>query len=103
MIALAKRAKDISLEFAWGKYLTSDHLREHSNTSFTAEISQLPSGLVHAMGNTEEPPFLDNLGSLCYETMSLEEIPVEDLREVADLIKAKMRNEFVSPGVDATS
>ncbi|MBN1451067.1 MAG: hypothetical protein JW963_08645 [Anaerolineales bacterium] len=89
LIALAKRAKEISLEFAWGKYLTSTRLREHPDPSFVAEQRHLPSGLVHAMGNTEEPPFLESLGQLCYETMSLEEIPIEDLREVVDLIKGE--------------
>lgn len=43
--------------------------------------------LVHATGNTEQPPFLEPFGQLVYDTMGLEEINVEEIVSAAEEIK----------------
>jgi len=86
LITLAKRGQELSLAFAWGQYLTSTARGAHPDQAFIAELRGM-EGLIHAIGNTGQPPFLEKLGLLCYETMDLDEIPPDELRAVAALIR----------------
>lgn len=85
LISLVEKGKEIGQRFSWGWYLQQSQ-KEQTDPSFNAEQRKL-TDYIHAMGNTEQPPFLQPLGKLCYELMDLSEIPVEDLHEVAELIK----------------
>ena len=88
LISLVKRANEVSFRVAWGNLLSSTRRREHPDPSFISELAAL-SEFIHAMGNTSEPPYLDKLGLLCYEMMSLDEIPMSDLLEIVSLIKGR--------------
>lgn len=85
LISLVEKGKEINQQFSWGWYRQQSR-KDQTDPTFNAEQRQL-SGFIHAMGNTEESPFLEPLGKLCYELMSLSEIPLEDLVKVAELIK----------------
>lgn len=80
-IALIQRADEINKRTAWGHLFS----RQSADASFMAEIREL-GGFVDGIGNTAEAPSLEELGQICYETMSLQDIPVVDLLEIAALI-----------------
>lgn len=87
VVALVERADEVSMKTGWGKYAIFRHNKDlHPDQSFVVEARDF-SGLVHGMGSTADPPFPERLGLALYGAMSLEEIPRDDLKAVADLIK----------------
>lgn len=80
LLALVARAEEIGCKRPWG-YMMSE-AREYPDQALMAEVQGL-GGLVHAIGNTAEPPFLEPLGRTLYAAMSLDEVPREDLEDVA--------------------
>lgn len=86
VIALVERAGEMSMRTGWGKYPVFRRHEDHPDQSLVVEVRDF-SGLVHGMGSTSDPPFLETLGSTFYRATSLEEIPRDDLQPVAELIK----------------
>jgi hypothetical protein len=80
LLALVARAEEIGCRRPWGRVMSK--AREHPDHALIAEVQGL-GGLVHAIGNTEEPPFLEPLGYTLYTAMSLDEVPREELADVA--------------------
>jgi hypothetical protein len=80
LLALVARAEEIGGKRSWGCVMSD--ARGHSDQALIAEVRGL-GGLVHATGNTEEPPFLESIGRMLYTAMSLDEVPREDLEDVA--------------------
>lgn len=85
-IAFAHRAEGLCLSISWGKYLGLSGVREREPT-LTAELSEL-GGLVHAIGNSELPPFLEPFGAILFDLMGLDAIPREDLEDLRHRIVA---------------
>jgi len=85
-IALAKRADQEDLTMSWGKHLNITGARDR-DPALSAELADL-SGLVHAIGNSEEPPFLEKLGDLVFGLMGLDAVPHDDLAALKRLIES---------------
>lgn len=83
LISLVQRGDEIGYSRPWGQVLSTSRRREHPDQALMVEIRDLSSGLIHAWGNTEDPPYLDPLGEILYRVMGLNEIPAADLERVA--------------------